>query len=79
MSLAFDEYGRPFLIVREQEKKQRLQGLEAQKVKKGIIYYTIILLYYYTIIIYYTIILLYYYHLSYNSLIFWLLKLLQIS
>lgn len=32
MSLAFDEYGRPFLIVREQEKKQRLQGLEAQKV-----------------------------------------------
>lgn len=33
MSLAFDEYGRPFLIVREQEKKQRLQGLEAQKVK----------------------------------------------
>ena len=33
MSLAFDEYGRPFLIVREQEKKQRLQGLEAQKVQ----------------------------------------------
>lgn len=32
MSLAFDEYGRPFLIVREQEKKQRLQGLEAHKV-----------------------------------------------
>ena len=32
MSLAFDEYGRPFLIVREQEKKQRLKGLEAQKV-----------------------------------------------
>ena len=31
MSLAFDEYGRPFLIVREQEKKQRLQGLEAHK------------------------------------------------
>lgn len=33
MSLAFDEYGRPFLIIREQEKKQRLQGLEAQKVR----------------------------------------------
>ena len=32
MSLAFDEYGRPFLIVREQGKKHRLQGLEAQKV-----------------------------------------------
>lgn len=32
MSLTFDEYGRPFLIVKEQEKKQRLTGIDAQKV-----------------------------------------------
>lgn len=31
MSLAFDEYGRPFIILRDQGKKQRLKGLEAQK------------------------------------------------
>jgi T-complex protein 1 subunit epsilon len=31
MSLAFDEYGRPFLIVREQQAKGRLKGLAAQK------------------------------------------------
>uniref|UniRef100_A0ACD5WW00 Uncharacterized protein n=2 Tax=Avena sativa TaxID=4498 RepID=A0ACD5WW00_AVESA len=31
MALAFDEYGRPFIILREQEKKSRLQGLDAQK------------------------------------------------
>ena len=31
MSLVFDEYGRPFIIVREQEKKKRLTGLEAHK------------------------------------------------
>ena len=31
MSLAFDEYGRPFIIMREQSKKMRLKGLEAQK------------------------------------------------
>lgn len=31
MSLAFDEYGRPFLIIREQDKKLRSTGLEAQK------------------------------------------------
>lgn len=31
MSLVFDEHGRPFIIVREQEKKKRLIGLEAQK------------------------------------------------
>jgi T-complex protein 1 subunit epsilon len=31
MSLAFDEYGRPFIVVREQEKKERVKGLEAQK------------------------------------------------
>jgi T-complex protein 1 subunit epsilon len=31
MSLAFDEYGRPFIIVREQEGKSRVKGLQAQK------------------------------------------------
>ena len=32
MSLAFDEYGRPFIIIREQDKKRRTKGLEAHKV-----------------------------------------------
>ncbi|KAK6160313.1 hypothetical protein DH2020_003694 [Rehmannia glutinosa] len=31
MALAFDEYGRPFIIIREQEQKTRLRGLDAQK------------------------------------------------
>lgn len=31
MSLAFDEYGRPFLIIKEQEKKKRLNGVDAIK------------------------------------------------
>ena len=31
MSLAFDENGRPFIIIQEQEKKVRLKGLEALK------------------------------------------------
>merc|ERR1711907_191725 len=31
MSLAFDEYGRPFLIVKEQQAKGRLEGIAAQK------------------------------------------------
>ncbi|KAK9835161.1 hypothetical protein WJX81_002289 [Elliptochloris bilobata] len=31
MSLAFDEFGRPFIILREQEKKSRIRGIEAQK------------------------------------------------
>ena len=31
MSLVFDEYGRPFIIMREQEQKQRVKGLAAQK------------------------------------------------
>ena len=31
MSLVFDEYGRPFIIMREQETKGRLKGIEAQK------------------------------------------------
>lgn len=32
MSLAFDETGRPFIILREQQKKKRVKGLEAHKV-----------------------------------------------
>lgn len=31
MSLVFDEYGRPFIIIRDQESKSRLKGLDAQK------------------------------------------------
>ena len=31
MSLVFDEYGRPFIIMREQQKQIRKKGLEAQK------------------------------------------------
>ncbi|KAG6529312.1 hypothetical protein ZIOFF_011509 [Zingiber officinale] len=31
MALAFDEYGRPFIIIKEQEQKSRLRGLDAQK------------------------------------------------
>lgn len=29
--MAFDEYGRPFIIIKEQEQKSRVRGLEAQK------------------------------------------------
>lgn len=36
MSLTFDEYGRPYIIVREQGAKSRLKGLEAQKVRVGL-------------------------------------------
>lgn len=32
MSLAFDETGRPYIILREQAKKKRVKGLEAHKV-----------------------------------------------
>jgi T-complex protein 1 subunit epsilon len=31
MSLIFDEYGRPFIILREQQQKARIKGTEAQK------------------------------------------------
>ena len=31
MSLAFDEYGRPFIIIKEGATKGRLRGIEAQK------------------------------------------------
>lgn len=32
-TLAFDEYGRPFLILKDQDRKTRSTGLEALKVK----------------------------------------------
>jgi hypothetical protein len=32
--LVFDEYGRPFIILREQQAQNRLKGLEAQKVRR---------------------------------------------
>ncbi len=32
MNLAFDEYGRPFIIIREQQAKERVKGIEATKV-----------------------------------------------
>ncbi|KAI9080875.1 hypothetical protein K1719_037184 [Acacia pycnantha] len=31
MALAFDEFGRPFIILKEQEQKTRLRGIDAQK------------------------------------------------
>ena len=34
-NLAFDEYGRPFLILRDQDQQQRLTGRDAIKVKIG--------------------------------------------
>ncbi len=32
-TIAFDEYGRPFIIIRDQDSKQRLSGVDAHKVK----------------------------------------------
>lgn len=32
MSLAFDEYGRPFIVLREQDTKTRIKGVQAIKV-----------------------------------------------
>lgn len=31
MSLTFDEYGRPYIILREQEGKKRVRGIDALK------------------------------------------------
>lgn len=31
-SVAFDEYGRPFIILRDQDKQKRLTGIDALKV-----------------------------------------------
>ncbi len=33
MSLIYDEYGRPYIVIRDQETKVRLKGLDAQKVR----------------------------------------------
>ena len=33
--IAFDEYGRPFIILKDQDKMKRLSGLEAHKVSHG--------------------------------------------
>lgn len=33
MSLAFDEYGRPFIILKEQDTKTRIKGIDAIKVR----------------------------------------------
>lgn len=32
--MIFDEYGRPFIILREQQAQARIRGKEAQKVRK---------------------------------------------
>ena len=32
-ALAFDEFGRPFIIIRDQSTKKRLKGIEAHKVE----------------------------------------------
>ena len=31
MSLTFDEFGRPFIIIKEQEAKKRVKGIDALK------------------------------------------------
>lgn len=33
-TLAFDEFGRPFIIIKDQGKKSRLTGLEAHRVRE---------------------------------------------
>ncbi len=33
MSLVYDEYGRPFIVIRDQGQKTRIKGLDAQKVR----------------------------------------------
>lgn len=32
-SIAFDEYGRPFIIIRDQQNQKRLTGIDALKVQ----------------------------------------------
>ena len=34
MSLAFDEYGRPFIVIKEQDSKVRIKGIDAIKVRQ---------------------------------------------
>jgi len=36
--LAFDEYGRPFIVLKDQDKQERLTGIEALKVSKQTLY-----------------------------------------
>lgn len=33
-ALAFDEFGRPFIIIKDQSTKKRLKGIEAHKVSR---------------------------------------------
>ena len=35
-ALAFDEFGRPFIILKDQSSKTRLRGIEAHKVRRNI-------------------------------------------
>ena len=44
MSLVYDEYGRPFIILREQQQKARIKGIEAQKVLFYLFYLIILYL-----------------------------------
>ena len=38
-SLAFDEYGRPFIIIKDQDQKKRLTGIEAHKVNLKTVFF----------------------------------------
>jgi len=35
-ALAFDEFGRPFIIIKDQSTKKRLKGIEAHKVERAV-------------------------------------------
>ena len=37
--LMFDEYGQPFIVIKEQERKQRLTGIEALKVHAVVMHF----------------------------------------
>lgn len=39
-SVAFDEYGRPFIIIRDQDQQKRLTGNDALKVSSPTKFYT---------------------------------------
>ena len=39
MSLVFDEFGRPYVIIRDGDKKARIKGLEAHKVSSLLLIY----------------------------------------
>lgn len=63
-TVAFDEYGRPFIILRDQEKQKRLTGIDAIKVwiqlLKEYIFYNIYNIYIFKSCI--VVILLFYYY-----------------